>query len=172
MAWSLRTAAPSDADQITAVLVEGFEGYRSIGPPGWEPPDARAELDRLRGLLADHEVWCLIAEEDGEPAGHVAIMPARLHPHPSSDDAMAHLWQLFVRPRWWGAGLARELHAEAVGEAGSRGFTSMRLFTPAAQARARRFYEREGWTAAGEPIDFLDFGMPVVEYRRAISSSV
>jgi GNAT superfamily N-acetyltransferase len=85
---------------------------------------------------------------------------------------MAHFWQLFVRPRWWGTGLATELHAEALREASSRGFTSMRLFTPAAQARARRFYEREGWAATAGPIDDPDFGMPLVEYRRAISSRV
>jgi GNAT superfamily N-acetyltransferase len=172
MPWSLRPAGPSDANQITAVLIEAFEGYRTFAPPGWEPPDANAELDRLRGFLGNDEVWCLLAEQDGEPAGHVALMPARLHPHPSDDERMAQFWQLFVRPRFWGSGLATKLHAEAVREASSRGFTSMRLFTPAAQARARRFYEREGWTAAGEPVDALDFGMPLVEYRRPISSSV
>jgi GNAT superfamily N-acetyltransferase len=172
MPWSLRPATPSDAEQVIALLEEGFEGYRPIAPPGWEPPDANAELERLRTFLGNDEVWCLIAEEDGAPAGHVAIMPARLHPRQSDDAGLAHFWQLFVRPRWWGTGLATELHAEAVREASARGFTSMRLFTPAAQARARRFYEREGWTAAGEPADDLDIGMPVVEYRRAISSSV
>jgi GNAT superfamily N-acetyltransferase len=172
MPWSLRPADRGDASQIATVMSEGFDGYRSFAPPGWEPPDAHAELERLRGFLGNHEVWCLIAEEDGEPAGHVSLMPAELHPHPSDDDRMAHFWQLFVRPRWWGTGLAAELHAEAVREASSRGFTSMRLFTPAAQARARRFYEREGWTAAAEPIDDLDFGMPLVEYRRAINISV
>jgi GNAT superfamily N-acetyltransferase len=172
MPWSLRPAVPHDSDEIAALLIEGFEGYRSFAPAGWEPPDVNAELDRLRHFLGSEEVWCLIAEENGVPAGHVAVMPARLHAHPSDDEGMAQLWQLFVRPRWWGTGLATELHAEALREAGSRGFTSMRLYTPAAQARARRFYEREGWTAAVEPSDALDFGMPLVEYRRPISSSV
>lgn len=172
MPWSLRPAVPRDAERVAAVLNEGFDGYRSFAPPGWEPPDPQAELKRLRGFLGDDEVWCLVAEEQGEMAGHVAIMPSRIHPHPSDDDSMAHFWQLFVRERWWGSGLATALHAEAVREAGARGFTTMRLFTPAAQARARRFYEREGWTPAGEPFDDLDFGMPLVEYRRAISISV
>jgi GNAT superfamily N-acetyltransferase len=172
MPWSLRRAGPSDAGQIAAVLVEGFEGYRSFAPPGWEPPDVNAELDRLRDFLGDDEVWCLLAEEGGKLAGHVAIMPAQLHPHPSDDDRMAQFWQLFLRPHWWGTGLATELHAEAVREASSRGFTSMRLFTPAGQARARRFYEREGWVAVAETADAPDFGIPIVEYRRAISSSV
>lgn len=172
MPWSLRPAVPGDAERIATVLTEGFESYRSIAPPGWEPPDPQVELKRLRSFLGSDEVWCLVAEEGGSMAGHVAIMPARVHPHPSADGAMAHFWQLFVRPPWWGTGLATALHAEAVREAGERGFTSMRLFTPAAQARARRFYEREGWSATGEPSDDLDLGMPLVEYRRAISISV
>ncbi len=172
MAWSLRPAEPRDTVRIATVLTEGFESYRSFAPPEWEPPDPQAELKRLRAFLGSEEVWCLIAEEDDEIAGHVAIMPARIHPQPSDDEAMAHFWQLFVREPWWGTGLATALHAEAVREAGARGFSSMRLFTPAAQARARRFYEREGWTPAGAPFDDLDFGMPLVEYRRAISISV
>ena len=173
MAWSLRPAVLPDAERIATVLTEGFESYRSFAPPDWVPPDPQAELKRLRSFLAIDEVWCLVAEDGGEFAGHVAIMPARIHPHPSDDDdAMGHFWQLFVREPWWGTGLATALHAAAVREAGARGFTSMRLFTPAAHARARRFYEREGWTPAAAPFDDLDFGMPLVEYRRAIRSSV
>jgi hypothetical protein len=44
----------------------------------------------------------------------------------------------------------------------------MRLFTPAGQVRARRFYEREGWTVAGEPYDDEDLHLEIVEYRRAL----
>jgi GNAT superfamily N-acetyltransferase len=172
MPWSLRPAGPSDADHVADLMREGFEGYRSFAPPGWDPPDAHQELENLRERLGSPEVWCLIAEQDGEPAGHVALMPARLHQHPAQDDGLAHFWQLFVRPPWWGSGLATTLHAEALREAGSRGFTAMRLFTPADQARARRFYEREGWTVSGEPSDAPEFGMPLVEYRRAINISV
>jgi GNAT superfamily N-acetyltransferase len=172
MSWSLRPAGPGDAPQIAAVLREAFDGYRSFAPPGWEPPDVDMELERARAYLARAEVWCLIAEQGGEPAGHVSIIPAGLHHRPSEEPGLAHLWQLFVRPPLWGSGLATAMHAEAVREAGSRGFTGMRLFTPAAQARARRFYEREGWTATGEASDSLGFGMPLVEYRRAINSSV
>ena len=80
---------------------------------------------------------------------------------------VAHFWQLFVRAPWWGTGLATELHAAAVAEAAHRGFAAMRLFTPAGQARARRFYEREGWTG-GAPFDDDTFGMPLVEYRREL----
>ena len=36
----------------------------------------------------------------------------------------------------------------------SRGFERSRLYTPSDHARARRFYERRGWTAGDE--DFND----------------
>jgi GNAT superfamily N-acetyltransferase len=172
MPWSLRPATPRDAEQIASVMNEGLNSYRSFAPPHWNPPDARGELDEVRVRLDNPDVWCLLAEEDGAPAGHVAIMPARIHTHPSDEPGLGHFWQLFVSRPWWGSGLARELHAEAIREAGGRGFTAMRLYTPAEQLRARRFYEREGWTAVGEPEDPFEFGLPLLQYRRAISISV
>jgi hypothetical protein len=54
-------------------------------------------------------------------------------------------------------------------EARARAFTAMRLFTPAGQARARRFYEREGWSAVGGAFLVPALGLEVVEYRYALS---
>jgi GNAT superfamily N-acetyltransferase len=64
--------------------------------------------------------------------------------------------------------LASAFHAAAVKAARERGFGQMRLITPAAQGRARRFYEREGWVAVGD--EFHDAGpdLALVEYRRAL----
>jgi hypothetical protein len=42
----------------------------------------------------------------------------------------------------------------------------MRLFVPAGQARARRFYAREGFVAVGKPFEF-GLGLPVLEYQRS-----
>jgi GNAT superfamily N-acetyltransferase len=73
---------------------------------------------------------------------------------------------LFVRPPWWGSGLAARLHGLAVQEAGLRGYEALRLHTPAGNARARAFYEREGWHAVGRPIPEPLLGLDLVEYRR------
>ena len=56
----------------------------------------------------------------------------------------------------------------AVAEALTRGFSHMRLWTPEGAARARRFYEREGWTLTGRVHRRSDFGLPMVEYGRDI----
>ena len=171
--WRFRTASPEDAEQVAVVLQEGFESYRSFAPPGWQPPAGNYELDALRERLAQPDVWCLLAEAEGAPAGHVSLLPAAKHARwPSSEPGLVQLWHLFVRAGWWGSGMATELHREVLREAGQRGYGTMRLFTPVGQARARRFYEREGWTLAGGPIDAPGFGMPLAELRRAINMSV
>jgi GNAT superfamily N-acetyltransferase len=172
MDWSLRPATLADAEQLAASVSDGFASYRSFAPADWKPPSAAAELVLLDEALARADVWCLVAEADGELAGHVAIRAAATAPYNSSEPGLAHFWQLFVEPAWHGSGLALALHDEAVREAGERGFKAMRLFAAAGQARARRFYEREGWVAQGPPFDLRGFGLPVVEYRLPISISV
>lgn len=134
-------------------------------PAGWEPPPA--EWTRLHDRLADAAVWCLLARSEGAPAGHVSLMPAAIHgAHPDSDPRLAHLWQLFVRELHWGSGLAARLLDAAVEEARRRGYDRFRLYCAARQRRARRFYEREGWSAAGAPTLAPDIEMELIEYRR------
>jgi GNAT superfamily N-acetyltransferase len=153
---------------MAAVQFEGFEGYREIAPPGWEPLRPQDDLDGLRVSLSSPDTFCLFAETpDGQSAGHVAFLPAAVSHRPEPDPQLAHLWQLFVRPPFWGRGIALALHDAALAEATARGYARMRLNTPLDQARARRFYEREGWQLAGE-IDDHGFGLRMVEYRRAL----
>ena len=87
---------------------------------------------------------------------------------PGADPGLAHLWQLFVRPSHGGSGAAPELLDAAVQAAAERGYDRMRLFAAAGQVRARRFYEREGWTAPEPPRPDPAFGMDTVEYRRTV----
>ena len=125
------------------------------------------EIEWIRSSLPRRDVWCVLAEDGDALAGHVAIMDAARHFKPPQRPGTGHLWQLFVREPWWGTGLAAQLLALAVERAGADGYERMRLFTPAGQARARRFYEREGWSAE-EPFDDADLGLRLVEYRRSL----
>jgi GNAT superfamily N-acetyltransferase len=165
---TIRPGTAADADALAATVAEGFDGYREFAPPEWEPPDLRLEAERMRDTLARSGTWCEVAEVDGRMAGHVAFMSARAHPLGATvDDSVAHLWQLFVRRAYWGGGAAPRLLADAVAEARARGYATMRLFTPEGQLRARRFYEREGWTLFGASFDG-GLGIPLVEYRRPL----
>jgi GNAT superfamily N-acetyltransferase len=164
----LRAATTSDAERLARAVHDELDGYRSFAPQGWTPPSVSAEVANLRGLLGDERVWCLLAEAAGQVVGQITFLPAVRAVRPVDDPALAHLRNLFVRRDRWGTGLAGALHAAAVEAARERGFAQMRLFTPAAHARARRFYEREGWVAAGD--EFHDPGpdLVLVEYRCAL----
>jgi GNAT superfamily N-acetyltransferase len=164
-----RTATAADAKALAETVAEGFESYRAFAPPGWEPPDMGIEAVRMRESLARPGTWCEVAEARGRMAGHVAFMAAGSHPLGGAvDDSVAHLWQLFVREAFWGTGAASRLLADAVTEARARGYGTMRLFTPEGQRRARRFYEREGWTLFDGPSFDGGLGIPLVEYRRPL----
>jgi GNAT superfamily N-acetyltransferase len=165
--FSFRVAEPSDARVIAEAVVAGFEGYREFAPDGWEPPAVDGEVKRTQRLLQEADLWCVLAEREGRVVGHSGFQPARTAIEAADSGDLAHLRTLFVDPEWWGSGLAAELHSRALEEAGGRGYRAIRLFTPAGQARARRFYEREGWRQDGEPRE-SSVGLLTVEYRRAL----
>jgi GNAT superfamily N-acetyltransferase len=163
----LRTCEPGDADGLAANIDEGFASYAQFAPPGWRPP--QQDRSEIRQRLASPDTWCLVAAEGPTIAGHVSFVPAAGAARVAvADPGLAHLWHLFVRPSYQGSGLATLLHQVALVEARKRGFRQMRLFTPAAHARARRFYEREGWRASGLTMIGRELGLAIAEYRRAV----
>lgn len=160
-----RAATADDAPRIAALVVAGFATYRSFAPPGWNPPPLERETANVAGYLAKPGTWCRVAFDGSELAGHVGFLAMKDCRLPIDAPGTAHFWQLFAREDWWGSGLATALHAAAVQAAAERGDTALRLHTPAAHARGRRFYEREGWTLFTE-FDDAVFGMRIAEYRR------
>jgi GrpB-like predicted nucleotidyltransferase (UPF0157 family) len=166
--FELRAAVPADAERLGKAIADGFESYRDFAPAGWTPPSAERETEQLQTLLNSEDFWCLLAEAHGGLAGQVAFLPAKQAWHPVEDSELAHLRQMFLARDFWGTELARTLHHRAVHAAFKRGFTAMRLFAPAGQVRARRFYEREGWAAAGEPFHDPDVGLQIIEYARPL----
>ena len=166
----LRPATVDDAPRLAAVMAEGLATYRAFGGTGFSPPSIEVIEADLAARLPQPSVWCRLAEQDGAVAGYVSLLPAAEARRRVDDPRLAHFWMLFVRPPWWGTGLARQLHGDACEAAAARGFTAMRLFAAAGQARARRFYEREGWALVGEPFPHDLMGLDMVEYRRAVSA--
>lgn len=168
---SYRPATPADAPGIAALAIGGIRGYTTFAPEGWVPPgdDAEAELTGELVRRLGESAWGFVAEDVGMLAGVATLLPAPDANKPDPDPALVHLWQLFVAEPHWGSGLAVALHAAGLDSAAARGFTSARLFTPAGQARSRRFYEREGWAAAGAPFHDERIGFEVVEYRRPLT---
>jgi ribosomal protein S18 acetylase RimI-like enzyme len=161
---TMRAPTPADVPRIAALVAEGFDTYRSFAPAGWSPPPVEEHERYLVERLWKPETWATLAERAYTIAGIVSMTPAAISRRPVADPRLAHLWQLFIAQEWWGSGLAPRLHSMVVEAARTEGYTAMRLFTPADQARARRFYEREGWRIEATTEDD-DIGFAVVEYR-------
>ena len=158
----VRRAAVQDAGVIAGLVHEGFEGYRSFAPEGWEPPALEADRARTADRLAVRGAWAQLAERDGTAVGVVGFLPHH------AEDGLAHFWLLFVTRSAWGTGLAARLHDAALEAARGAGYTRMRLYTPEDQARARAFYRRRGWREHGEPLAEADLGLTLVELRRPL----
>ncbi|HET8953971.1 MAG TPA: GNAT family N-acetyltransferase [Solirubrobacteraceae bacterium] len=165
--FELRRAGVEDAETIYDTVQIGFHSFRAWAGPDYDPPPEAMELARIREGLARPATWALLALSGGKPAGHVAITQARERAEPRPDiPGLCHFWMLFVRPPWWGSGLAARLNALAVERAAEQGYEAMRLHTPAGNARSRAFYEREGWHTDGVAIPEPLLGLDLVEYRR------
>jgi GNAT superfamily N-acetyltransferase len=99
------------------------------------------QLARMTGFVA----------EDGAVVGFAIAEPHELH-------------ALYVDPDRWGTGVAAALHA-------ALGLRDATLIVLAGNTRARRFYEKHGWTFDGDddPRDFEGKMMPFARYRLARS---
>jgi GNAT superfamily N-acetyltransferase len=168
-----RRATPDDVEAMLENVRVGFESYVDFAPAGWIPPRMLDERERMLDLLDDDRTWAQLALSDGHPVGHVGVVPARQRAPGGGPEGWraqplirgtVHLWQLFVRPQWWGSGVADVLHREFVAEAVNRGYVRGRLYTPAAHERARRFYERRGWRSHSEQLS-PRLGLVLAEYR-------
>jgi RimJ/RimL family protein N-acetyltransferase len=166
-----RPIVPEDIDSLAALVADAFVGYRAFAPTDWQPPPATQEAAVLRGWIADPDFWGEVALDDRALVAHVALIPASHHGFgPVPDPALAHLGHLFLKPAYWGSGIAADLLARAVNAASTRDFNTMRLFVPLEHVRARRFYARAGFHARGEPFD-PGFGLPLLEYRRLLDGN-
>jgi GNAT superfamily N-acetyltransferase len=80
----------------------------------------------------------------------------------------SELQALYVVPESWGTGVANRLTDAALTSMREAGATEATLWVVEANARARRFYEREGWQPTGETRD-SQLGPAELQYRRQVS---
>jgi GNAT superfamily N-acetyltransferase len=139
----VRRATAADAPAVADVFLDSFHAT-------YEFPLAHAD-DEVRGWIRDRliptqETWVAI---DGERVvGMMAITPG-------------HLEQLYVAPDRLGDGIGRRL----VDLAKERSPAGLSLWTFQVNDRARRFYERNGFTAVEFTDDDNQERQPDVRYE-------
>jgi GNAT superfamily N-acetyltransferase len=85
-------------------------------------------------------------------------------PGPGHERARAELYAIYVIPEYWSTGAGRALMDAALRRAATVGYGSVSLWVLRDNRRARRFYERAGFTLTGDS-DVLDDLGSVTEVR-------
>jgi diamine N-acetyltransferase len=149
-----RDATAEDASTIGAVFRESFvDTFGHL----YAPEDLAAFLGGFtpevwRSDLSAPAFAFRLAEEDGEAAGYVKLGPTTL-PHVEPGAAM-ELRQFYLLSRWQGRGIASKLMEWTLAEARRRGAETLYLSVFIDNHRARRFYERYGFSYVG-PYKFM-----------------
>jgi len=107
----------------------------------------------------------LVAEQEGRVVGFAVHGPDRDEPSSTGE-----LVALNVHPEVFGTGVAARLLGAAQQELRRAGFTRAVLWVVPANARARRFYAREGWTHDGvdRTTTVQGITVDVTRYSRAL----
>ena len=84
---------------------------------------------------------------------------------------VAELYALYVHPAWWSTGTGRALMDRALASTAKAGYPSITLWVLEANARARRFYERAGFSPDGASNVLVRLGGVIeIRYRRSLTS--
>jgi GNAT superfamily N-acetyltransferase len=146
----VREATAADKMAVARVHVRSWQqGYRDVVAQayldGLRPEDMATryafETMDLRGP------YTLVAVDRDGIRGHITIGRSR-------DDHMVdsgEVWSLYVDPLYWGTGVGHVLIAAGCDRLSQAGHDAAILWVFSANMRARRFYERAGWTTDGVP---------------------
>jgi RimJ/RimL family protein N-acetyltransferase len=161
----IRKATPADARSVAEVHVGSWRhAYRGMLPDEY--------LDRLsvddreamwREAFGEATSGAFVAEAGDRIVGFASFGPSR------DQDASARTGEIpaiYVEPSVLGAGVGRELMGAATAALSEIGYRRATLWVLEANERARRFYEKAGWTWDGT-VDRHDFDCanePVVRY--------
>lgn len=162
----IRAARPEDAAQVADVHVRTWQAaYEHVfGAETLAGIDAGRRRAAAERAIDAGGVW-VAAEDDARVVGFVSIGDAR------DGDADGELYAIYVLPEAWGSGAATGLMAAARDALRERYAASI-LWVLEDNPRARRFYEREGWTLDGGRKEDELLGVTVAEVRYRLSAAV
>lgn len=161
-AIEIRRVAVEDAEEVARVHTASAEAaYAGVAPPD---PDGLARRTAMwRTLAADPVAPSFVAVAGGRILGVVNVGPAR------DGSGLGEVRILYVEPESWGSGAGQRLMDRAHRELAA-GYDEAILTVLAANPRARRFYERNGWRFEREVVEphFGDRPTQVARYRRRL----
>jgi RimJ/RimL family protein N-acetyltransferase len=155
----IRRARVEDAPAIADLHVRSWQAaYRHVFPAErLDAMDAAERVERWEQNVVDADVPVFVADQQGV-VGFVAVGPSR------DPDCDGELWGIYLAPEAWGSGAGGALM-----EAGlmylRANFREAILWVLRDNPRARRFYEKHGWSADGREKRGHHLGVDTDEVR-------
>ena len=143
---TFRNATAADAGTLAKLGCDTFvETFGHL----YRPEDLAAFLlghseEKWAEDLADPTLSIRLVEQAGEAAAYAKVGPLSLPVEPGGQ--AAELRQFYILKPWHGSGVAAELMAWVLGEAERRQADELYLSVYVDNQRARRFYDRYGFT--------------------------
>lgn len=171
MDFTVRPPNPEDAARIAEVHIAAWRtAYDGVMPDDYLAGLSHDQLTSgwTRNITSPPDgVSQLVGEIDGTIQAISTVGPFR--DREKADDPSGELWMINAHPDAFGSGIGTALHRRALDRLRSDGHHRAALWVAERNGRARRFYEREGWTEdpTRKAEDFGD--RTVVEVRYVIS---
>jgi GNAT superfamily N-acetyltransferase len=126
--------------------------------------DVAGRTQSWQRILHQSQGQVLVADEGGVVVGFCAVGP-------SIEDDWGEVFAIYLHPEQWGHGVGRDLLAAGEQALARAGFWQALLWVLEGNARARAFYERQGWER-GKPIRIEAIGgveVTEVRYEKALT---
>jgi|SRR5262245_32287807 len=171
MAVTVRDATVDDAHAIAEVHVASWRwAYRGQVPEAIL--DALSVEDReamWRRSLSEGKARAAVAVDDaGAVVGFVETGPTA---DEAADERTGEVFAIYVLERATGSGVGAELLRRGEDDLRGEGFGRSMLWVLTSNERARRFYERNGWTFAGRRSTYHigEADLPILCYERDLA---
>jgi len=180
MPWNVRRATPADADAMGLIHVEA---WRAAYGGGLMPADYLESITpETRATMWRHALnrprpersTTLVVEPSTRIVGNAFVvvgfsMVGRMDE--GEDAGIGELYVINVAPTEWGSGAGQRLHDGALVALEDANFSSAVLWVHPDNARARAFYEGNGWTSDDVTRRETVLGVEVPEIRYSIRIS-
>ena len=167
-----RSAEPGDAAAIAEVHVLAWQvTYRGMIPDAYlDALSVPKRTDSWRELIGEFDPpksGAFVALDGVQLLGFASFCPSR---DPDAVFDVGEIPAIYVHPDHWGEGIGRSLVQLAVDSLEEAGFESATLWVLDLNARARKFYEADGWMTDGstKEDDRGSFTLQEVRYAKAI----
>ncbi|MEO3868974.1 GNAT family N-acetyltransferase [Nonomuraea sp. B12E4] len=169
MSFEIRKALPEDSGAIEAVRIATWRvAYRGVMPDTFLAGlEVRPEPVRNRSeWLARGHGSAMVAVRDGFVRGFSIYGASR-----DDDIPGMEVYAIYVFPAEFSTGMGRALMAASTEEMSSSGHSQVGLWVLADNPRARRFYERFGFTLSGRTKMLPNPPLEEVHYRMRLAAS-